>query len=409
MRISSSTLAVIAPVVFGCASFAHAGTDPIAPADYATMIGQGFASDWFKGSLGVDYTDASLTRTMTDLKAEGFTSLRLRSKADVYGAADTGALGQTAASTLDSASMGAYLNEMETVVNRAVANGVTPVISWIHDAAEARANAQDGNNFVAWWTAVATRFRDADSRLSFNLMTEIGQQSMTLDGVTYNYNLYTSVTTWRDWTTRAISAIRATGGANATRNIIVTAPQNGKASSLDTMDPTGALWANDDHLLFELHDYAAGPKSSGARAWTGTGTADQRKAVTDMMDAMVAFSGATGADGYYGAWMPMDNKTGTLSQSEIESFAAFFAEEAAKRGLPTGLNKLDNYYDAKTNTWLTSVNIGGRSVDVASVLNSIQSGRAAGLAAVPEPSAWGLLGGFAGGALALRRLRRRVV
>lgn len=46
---------------------------------------------------------------------------------------------------------------------------MVPIISWNNHEAEALARDYDRENYVTWWTAVASELKD-----SFNLFTELG-------------------------------------------------------------------------------------------------------------------------------------------------------------------------------------------------------------------------------------------
>lgn len=362
------------------------GSVPIAPADYQKLLGTGFATDWFKtNTLGKLYTPMSLSQTMTDLDVAGYSNLRLRSQADLWGFADADPANFVAATSIDQVKMDAYLAELDVVLDASLASGITPTISWIHHNAEGRANSDDGDNFVQWWSAVANHTRDRSHLLSFNLMTEVGKQDPDGDGVN---GVFDSAATWNDWTRRAISAIRNTGGNSAQRNIIITSPRNTRA---DSFSDIAADILAEDQILLEYHTYAAGATSSGRTQWSGTGTVEDRARLIDRLDDIEAFSAANEVPIYWGAWMPMDNKESTLSQEEVDAFAYFFAEELAKRDIPWSMNKLRNYYDAENNIWLEQTEFGtadgtGMLINVEQALASAAAGHAAGATSVPEPS-----------------------
>ena len=321
------------------------GASAISAEDYQDVLGIGFATSWFKTSnLGKDYTLSSLTTTMSDLKAAGFSNLRLRSRADIWGFADTDSDNFVAATDINQASMDEYLAELDIVLDASLAAGVAPTISWIHHSAEGRANTDDGDNFVEWWGAVATHTANRDYRLSFNLMTEVGNQDSNGDGIS---GVFDSSETWNDWTSRAIGAIRDSGGNNAHRNIIITSPRNTKVDSLDEID---SEILEDEHLLLEYHAYAAGPSAQGRNEWT-TGTAADKARLTDRLVGLEAFSDDNSIPAYWGAWMPFNNKSANVPQQEAEAFGHFFGQQLAERGIPWSMNELSNYYDSENNQW----------------------------------------------------------
>ena len=185
----------------------------ISAGDYQQQLGIGFSTDWFKtANLGNSYDDTSLAQTLTDIKSRGFSNLRLRSRADVWGFADADPDAFTASTEINQAAMTEYLTELDRVLDASLAQGLTPTISWIHHHAEGRANSDDGDNFVDWWSAVANHTRDRSHLLSFNLMTGVSNQDPDGDGVS---GLFDNSGTWNDWTRRANTAIRGTGSNNS--------------------------------------------------------------------------------------------------------------------------------------------------------------------------------------------------
>lgn len=304
-------------------------------ADYVNLIGWGFDTDVFKSYPPSRNYPLNGTRMMTDLYNRGARHLRLRSRADIYG---------YSTSTYDSTSMNTYLNALEVVVSDMVNAKLFPIVSWIHAKAESNALPSDGNNYVDWWRRVAVRMRDYDYALAFNLFTEIGDGNLR-DAAIYN-----------DWTTRAISAIRATGGRNADRVLILGAP--GKdANSLSDIDP--AIYEGKTNLVAEWHLYASGPnKQGGQKNWVGDGSPSDRANVDNVMDEAHLFTATKHVPTWIGAWMPYDNIDGSLEQSEVEAFGCYFASAASKRGIPWAMNKLDNFYDIGTYQWIPTATIG---------------------------------------------------
>lgn len=380
---------------------------PISASDYAASLGMGFATSWFKTQdPSKYYSNASLDASLQLLQNQGYGNLRLRSDSQISGFADiqtgtdtSGNPVYSAPTVVDTQSMNTYLGNLTQAVNVSLAHNLHPVISWLNDAAETRASDQDKTNFVSWWTSVANNFKNADSRISFNLTTEVGSA---------NSGLYNDQTKFIDWTTSAIAAIRATGGNNATRVIIVGAPKSGKSTSFSAYP--SSFWtdsANAGHLMFELHDYAAGPNNNGTsvRAWT-TGTDAEKANVTGMMDQMVQLRETLGAPGYYGAWMPFNNSNGTVTSAEAVSFAHFFAYESAIRGLPWSINEVTDYFNTIAGTTISSETVGGVTLDIAAIRSSFESGWAEGLAAVPEPASYGFVCAGMGVVAVVRRRRR---
>jgi VCBS repeat-containing protein len=327
---------------------------PILAADYQKMIGTGFATNWFKSSEPLGLYDRS---NLEDIFDAGFRNVRLRSRADLH-PADGGA------------NFTQFLNDLELVVDDCIAEGVVPIISWIHHEDEANPTNDAKTAYISWWTAVAEHLKDKNHSLSFNLFTELGDtDDPNVDSLRERPDLY------NQWTKEAVAAIRATGGNNTNRILILGSP--GKdADSLNLIDQT--IYENDPYMMAEWHLYASGPNQTGGQKnWVGNGSDSDRANVTQAIQPALDFALPT----YLGAWMPTDNDKGSLTQSEVENFASFFVTELKEAGIPWSLNVLDRYHTTgKNGTWLTAPqDIAGQLINTQQVLEVIQDNIAASI------------------------------
>ena len=126
---------------------------------------------------------------------------------------------------------------------------MAPIISWIHHETEAYATEQDRQNYITWWTGVAEHLEDKRYHLSFNLFTEIG---VDVCGNSCEESLREHPTKYTNWTTDVVSAIRATGGNNAMRVIILTSPLK---TSIGLIHINNTIYANDNYMMVKWHDY----------------------------------------------------------------------------------------------------------------------------------------------------------
>ncbi|XP_078374697.1 uncharacterized protein LOC144658201 isoform X2 [Oculina patagonica] len=333
---------------------------PILPADYQKDIGQGFATNWFKTADPLsDYKD----KNIEDIYSKNFRNVRLRCRADLYSA------------PYNNPAFTEFLNSLTKVVDKCLEVGVAPIISWIHHHAEAYATDEDRQNYVSWWKAVATQLKDRDYRLSFNLFTELGIDECKGSTDSCNESLRMRPDKYNRWTSEVVAAIRATGEKNANRILILASP--GKtAKDLDIIDQQ--IYQNDPYMMAEWHMYASGPnkKIGGQKYWSGDGTPDHENGRDNVRKAIkyaTDFTKSSNLLTYLGAWMPTDNKDGSLTQSEVINFARFFASELRKEKIPWSLNVLDRYYDTMGGKWITGKqDIKGRLIDMSKVLENIQ-------------------------------------
>ena len=303
-------------------------------------------------------------KNIEDIHDKGFRNLRIRCDAELYSS---------------KVEFQWFLGNLTTIVDGCLKHDVIPIISWIHHHAEAYATEEDHDAYVAWWTAVARQLKDRDYRLSFNLFTELGIDTCS-KGKTEkkiveklcNNSLRRRTDKYNRWTKDVTKAIRATGGKNAKRIIILASP--GKtAKDLDRIDP--AIYKNDSYMMAEWHLYASGPiKTPGSQKyWSGNGKGQSQENVKKAINDATHFTNVTGLRTYLGAWMPQDNIKGTLTQAEVIKFAVFFVKELRRAKIPWSMNVLDNYYDTKESKWLKKPQrIVGRKLNMAKILNNIR-------------------------------------
>ena len=353
-KFNEMILSIIAVLGFLSATKA---SQPISPADYQNVIGQGFATNWFKTADPLStYND----KNIEDIFSKDFRNVRLRSRADLYSA------------PYNTHDFDRFLASLTKVVDKCIEAGVAPIISWIHHHAEAHATEADRRNYVDWWTAVAKQLKDKDFKLSFNLFTELGcegskkqcKESLRMRPDKYNR-----------WTSEVVAAIRETGGNNSKRILILGSP--GKtAKDLDKINQT--IYQNDPYMMVEWHIYASGPnkEKGGQKYWRGNGTPDDKNGRDNVREAIkqaTDFTQSSNVLTYLGAWMPTDNKNGSLDEKEVINFARFFASELRKSKIPWSLNVLDRYYDTRKSKWITGKqDIKGSLIDMSKVLENIQ-------------------------------------
>jgi len=127
-------------------------------------------------------------------------------------------------------------------------------------------------------------------------------------------------------------------------------------------------------MLAEWHIYASGPnkKVGGQKYWRGNGRPNGRENVNKAVRQASDFTDSSGLPTYLGAWMPADNKDGSLDQAEVINFARYFTITLKEKGIPWSLNVLNRYYDTEKSEWLTErQNIKGRILNMTLVLDNI--------------------------------------
>lgn len=331
-------------------------TPAISPVAYRQVIKQGFATNWFKTAEPLSKYHA---KNIEDIYLKGFRNVRLRSRADLY------------SPPYNSIDFAWFLGNLTVVVDKCLETGVAPIISWIHHHAEANASEEDRQNYVAWWTAVARHLRHRHYALSFNLFTELGLDECGGKKPSCNESLRLRTDKYNRWTSDVVAAIRGTGGKNARRILILGSPgKTGK--DLHKIDEN--IYKDDGYMLAEWHMYASGPnkKDEGQKYWSGNGERKGRDNVEKAIKEATNFSESHGLLTYLGAWMPADNKAGSLKQREVINFARFFVRKLKENQIPWSLNVLDRYYDTRNSQWIKKKqDIAGRMLDMSKVLDNI--------------------------------------
>lgn len=325
---------------------------PLSPAQYRQVIRHGFSTNYFKTLNFAKYN----RQNIEDIYNRNFRNLRLRCRAD-----------------LDDLDMTVFLNNLETVVDDCLEVGIVPIISWIHHEAEAYATDQQRLDYLQWWTDVATRLKDKDYRLSFNLFTELGLDSC---GQNCGNSLREDTAKYNNWTSSVVKKIRESGGKNDKRIIILASPKK-TGDGLQYIDSN--IYKNDGFMMAEWHLYASGPNKQylnngkpSAKHWKGNGNQIGKSNVDAAIFEATNFTAHYNLTTYLGAWMPFDNIYGDLLQWEVIRFATYFVEQMRLKVIPWSVNVLDDYYDTKTSTWITGQqNLTGQMINLQRVLDEI--------------------------------------
>lgn len=288
---------------------------PIAPATMKTMLGRGFDESWaeFNKNIQGYGIDEVLAR-----KAKGFKNARIRTKLPA------------------DATLFSYLDR---IVTDCLNNDIIPIIA--HSATEYELSPTYENMKAdsIWWATVADHFKNTSHKLLFDINIEwsdIGGK----DAAGVN-NYYAHIT----------PGIRAT---NPTR-ILIYSPI--KLSSPEYLSLMVIPSSAGSYVMAEWHLYAAGPSAdpTSPRYWT-TGTAAEKKVITDEINIGAAWEKKTGIPCWIGAWMAGNYNNGNnYSPTEQANFARFMVSEFARIGIPWSINAGDNYYDYTNNKWIDNM------------------------------------------------------
>lgn len=164
----------------------------------------------------------------------------------------------------------AWMARIEEVVNYVLDNGMYCIINMHHDTGESYAWIRaDAKNYEInhekvekIWTNIAERFKDYDDKLLFEGFNEM--LNLKSD---WNNPSEEELDVMNQWNQLFVDTVRATGGNNATRNLIV----NTYAASTTEYIMNGFVLPTDtveDHLMAEVHCYEPWGFTSTTATWT---------------------------------------------------------------------------------------------------------------------------------------------
>lgn len=264
----------------------------------------------------------------------------------------------------------AYLTEVASVVDLALAAGLNVILNTHHDSFETDLGNAADNEEVAkkdstiiaeLWKQVATKFKDYDDRLMFETVNEIHAGDDWGTGSDAQFALLNL------WNQYAVDAIRKTGGNNATRWIGVA----GYAANIDLTIAHLEL-PEDDHIMVGVHCYdpynfCLAPESTGTNSWGHTANplssvsgANEDYVIAQLYKLRTAYieKGIPCYLGEYGCVI----QTTELANAYRKYYLEFFCRAANLAGIPmfvwdnngkeTGGDEENGYIDHSTGAFI---------------------------------------------------------
>ena len=232
----------------------------------------------------------------------------------------------------------AWMSRVHEVVDWALDEGLYVILNVHHDTGE------HGSDKVCWiiadtgtyssvqsrfanlWTNIANEFKDYDNRLMFEGYNEMLDMNNSWNAPTTGNGAYDAVNSFAQL---FVDTVRATGGNNSTRNLIV----NTYVASTDQNVLNAFVLPTDtvaDHLICEVHAYTPWQFCSheGDASYTSF---DQncQSAIDGMMNAVASFSSSRGVPVIIGEF-------GVESQNndaDRASYAAYYIQQATSHGI----------------------------------------------------------------------------
>ena len=241
----------------------------------------------------------------------------------------------------------AWMKRVHEVVDYIVGRGMYCILNVHHDSGDANtawliadedSYAREHERFEKLWTQIAEEFRDYDEHLLFegyNEMLDVKRSwCFASYAATGKYDAAIAKSAYNAVNSYAqsfVNAVRATGGNNAQRNLIVTtyAACDGHGTwNSYLQDPLKQMRLPDDttegHLIFEVHSY---PDVSNL----ATAKSDLNTAIRNLKNNLEK----KGAPIIYGEWGALSSSAYDDQRENLLAFARYFVEQTKKNGMGT--------------------------------------------------------------------------
>ena len=193
--------------------------------------------------------------------------------------------------------------------------------------------------FEAIWTQIAEEFKDYDEHLLFEgyneMLDSYNSWCFASFGTSKNYDASVAASAYNAINSYAqsfVDAVRATGGNNAKRNLVVCTygACAGEGSwSAYLQDPLKEMKLPEDnvsdHIIFEVHSYPS----------LGGGLSSTKTSVTNMLDAIETHLLSKGAPVIFGEWGTGDGSDYENRHDDMVAFVQYFVEQTKAKGIGT--------------------------------------------------------------------------
>lgn len=227
-----------------------------------------------------------------------------------------------------------WMDRVQEIVDYAMDNDMYCIINVHHDTgadpddksyshwvkADADNYAQNKEKFEKLWTQIATRFASYNQRLLFEGYNEMLDANSSWTAPADGSECYTAL---NNYAQSFVNAVRATGGNNATRNLIINA-YAGKNEELAIKNLTMPTDKTEGHLIFEAHSYDPWDWFATKGAWDS----ECQKYVTDMFARLKTYFIDKGYPVIIGEYGTHGSKSVSSSSSSSQIQAA--ADQAAQ-------------------------------------------------------------------------------
>ena len=282
----------------------------------------------------------------------------------------------------------AWMARVREVVDWSLEEGLYVILNVHHDTGEHGSDkvcwliADTGTydsvsgRFASLWTQIANEFKDYDNRLMFEGYNEMLDMNNTWNAPSTGNTAYDAVNSFAQL---FVDTVRATGGNNAARNLIV----NTYVASADQSVLNAFVLPTDTvsgHLICEVHAYTPWNFCSheGDASYTAFDSNCQSQ-IDGLMSSLRSFSDSRGVPVIIGEF-GVENQN---NDSDRASYAAYYVQKATENGIrciwwDNGQADYGGYqiFDRNSLTWNESI--------TSALIDNAPSGQAAEVTAETE-------------------------
>ena len=242
----------------------------------------------------------------------------------------------------------AWMQRVHEVVDYVISQGMYCILNVHHDTGDASTAwliadeavyDQQHERFEAVWRQIAEEFKDYDEHLLFEAYNEMLDSKHSWCFASFaapgNYNADIANSAYNAINSYAqtfVNTVRATGGNNARRNLIVNtygAWSGGGNWNSHLQDPLKRMNlpsdpAGEGHIIFEIHSYPDISNLNNAKN-------ELRTNISNIKQHLMS----KGAPVIFGEWGASSSSAYTDNRQNMLSFARFFVEQAKANGIGT--------------------------------------------------------------------------
>lgn len=241
-----------------------------------------------------------------------------------------------------------WMKRVHEVVDYVISQDMYCILNIHHDTGASNTHwlvadeedyAAQKERFEAVWTQIAEEFKDYDEHLLFEgyneMLDSYNSWCFASFGTSKNYDASVATSAYNAINSYAqsfVDAVRATGGNNAKRNLVVCTygACAGEGSwSAYLQDPLKEMKLPEDnvsdHIIFEVHSYPS----------LGGGLSSTKTSVTNILDAIEAHLLSKGAPVIFGEWGTGDGSDYENRHDDMVAFVQYFVEQTKAKGIGT--------------------------------------------------------------------------